>query len=280
MTAKSPATAADLLREAKRIEAQERDLKRARLALAKKLIETGQALGGDDLLSEKPTKPKRRLARRRRIMRSSSSPQSVRPSAEHQPRTETKKLNGRRFSDTGWTATMLKILTEANRPMTYVELKAAIAKTHLGPKLLRTEKSFYGSVGKLEDRKQAVRHGRRVSTTSVHERFMRDVAAGLVKDEPVHNSGGEHRSPVKTALLDFLEANSQGATIAEIIGNLEKRPELDLSDRNSKTAVYNLIARLVRREVLSRDGSVIRLPHRSNGSYHNEQSSTEVPSTH
>jgi hypothetical protein len=237
------------------------------LALAKKLIEAGHALGGNDLHSEAPIKHKRRAIRRRRIVRADhaatrqlggTSSTSARPQAK-----------GRRISDTGWTATMLKVLVEADRPMAYAELKAALAKTHLAPKLLRTDKSFYGAIGKLDAKKVAVRHNGRISATAVYERFQRDVASGIAKDEPVRNTGGEHRSPVKAALFEFLKTNPQGARAGEIINALSKRADLNLTDKNSLTAVYNLIARLVRREVLVRDGSIVRLPHHGNGTHDN-----------
>jgi hypothetical protein len=255
MSIKSATTPADLLREAKRLAAQEVAIKRDRLALAKKLIEAGHALGGEDLQVEKPIKRKRRYTRRRHSV-ASRPPASLRES----PRTFAKK-GGRKASDTSWTGTMLKILVEADRGMTYPELKAEIAKTHLGPKLLRTDKSFYGGVGKLEEKKQAFRHNGRVFAASVYERFQRDVAAGIATDEPVRNpGGGDHYSPTKAAVLAFLDENIEGARVAEILSNLEKRPELDLSDRYSKTAVYNLIARLVKREVLTKHEGIVRLP--------------------
>ena len=251
-------TSADLLREAERLDRQEAAMKRDRLKLAKRLMEKAQELGGAELMPEKPgVKQKRRYVRRRRPARAPSrpAPSSIpsqssrsRPQATHR----VAKAPGRKFSETGWTGTMLRILTASGQMMTYADLKAEIAKTPLGPKLLSTDKSFYGALGKLEDRKQAIRHSGRIGTPIAYERFMRDVAAGIVKDEPVRNTGGEHTSPTKSALFAFLENNIQGAPIAEIIGDLEKRPDLDLTGKNSKTAVYNLIARLVRREVLTK----------------------------
>jgi hypothetical protein len=264
MSGKSSTDPADLLKEAKRLQAQEAQLKRDRLALAKKLIQAGHDLGGDDLELEVPAKPKRRYTRRRRAVRAPSP-----PAAPNAPQIAATARRGRGLSAVGWTATMLQIVRDANRPLTYAELKAEIAKTHLGPRLLRTDKSFYGAIGKLETREAAVRHGGRISTPEVYERYMRDVAAGLVKDEPILNSGGERVSPTKTAVLEFLGDNVRGAKISEIITDLEKRPELNLpGNKNGKTAVYNLIARLVRREVLVREGDLIRLPRKANGALH------------
>jgi hypothetical protein len=276
MSGKSPTYPADLLKEAKRLQAQEAQLKRDRVALAKKLIQAGRDLGGDDLELEVTAKPKRRYTRRRRAVRAPPPPPAT-PNTPQVAATAPQPL-GRRLSAIGWTATMLQIIRDANRPLTYAELKAETAKTHLGPKLLRTDKSFYGAIAKLETREVAVRHGGRVFAPEVYERYMRDVDAGIVKDEPILNSGSERVSPTKTAVLQFLGDNVRGARISEIVNNLEKRPELNVSgNKNGKTAVYNLIARLVRRDVLVREGDIITLPRKPNGALHTEPAISQAP---
>jgi hypothetical protein len=159
-----------------------------------------------------------------------------------------------------WPATMLRILKQADRLVPYAELKEELAKTHLAPKLARSDKSFYGSLLKLETMGLAVRNGGRAATTEVFQRFKADVEAGRIKDEPIRNTGGDRNSPAKKAILDLLLATG-GASPSAIVKELI--PKLDLNTKNSKTAVYNLIARLVKRDELIRDGTIIRLPSKS-----------------
>lgn len=241
MAKKPPANPADLLKQMERLEVQEARLKRERLELARRLIAAGQALGGADLDAE-PTqraKPKQRAKKRPRQVASIASP----------------RVGGRRPSDESWTATMLKILERAGSPMTYGELKAEVAKTHLGPKLERTDKSLYGGVGKLETKKLVVRHNGRIFLPKAYEQFRRDVEAGIVRDKPMEQSP-RTTSPVKEALLRLLKARPDGMRPAEIMGALESFPELELSTKNSKTAVYNLIGRLVKRGEISKGNGV------------------------
>jgi hypothetical protein len=265
MSAKAPPNHADLLKTAKRLDREEAAIKRRKLALAKQLIEAGRALGGDALVESAPAKKKRRVQRRRYAKR------TIKPgptSPEPAPR-----KGGRAPSETGWTGTMLRILTEANRPMAYAELKAEVMKTRLGPTLVRTDKAFYGGIAKLEERKQAVRQNGRIATVAAHERLMRDVAAGLAKEEPpIRNTGGERNSPAKSALIEILRREAEGASPADIVNELT--PKLNLQSKNSKTAVYNLINRLVRRGELTKDGKNVRLPVEVSSAF--QQSGTAV----
>jgi hypothetical protein len=141
--------------------------------------------------------------------------------------------------------------------MPYSELRSELAKTHLGQKLKRTDKSFYGGLLKLETTGLAKRHGGRAATVEVFQRFMDDVKSGRAKDEPIQNRGENSRSPAKAALFEVLRI-SGSATASELITMLT--PRLHLATRNSKTSIYNLIARLVKREELVRSGSIISFP--------------------
>jgi hypothetical protein len=244
-------THADLLKKASRLDREEAAIKREKLKLARQMMDAARALGGDQL-DEVAPKKKRRVPRRRVAKR------RIAPTAS-QPRAATVRAKaGRAKSETGWTATMLKILTEVDRPMAYADLKAEIMKTPLATKLAKSDKSFYGGLLKLEQQKQAIRQNGRIATIAAHERFKRDVAAGLVKEEPpIRNTGGDRNSPAKAAIFEILRREAQGAPIADIVNELT--PKLNLETRNSKTAVYNLIARLVRRGELAKDGKNIRL---------------------
>lgn len=241
----------ELLAKAKRLDRDEAAIKRQRLALARKLIEAGRALGGDQLVEAAPPKKKRRIYRRRAVKRA----QVAKPAA---PAPQPRK-GGRSQSETGWTGTMLRILTEADRLMPYAELKAEIQKTPLAPKLAQSDKSFYGGILKLEQREQAVRYHGRVGTVQAYARYIADVAAGLMKeDPPILNTGGNRKSPAKDALFEILQRDARGAPPADVVNELTQK--LNLETKNSKTAVYNLIARLLKRGEIAKVGKNIALP--------------------
>jgi hypothetical protein len=101
-------------------------------------------------------------------------------------------------------------------------------------------------------------------------------SAGRAKDEPIPNQGGNHKSPLKSALLDFLRQNPKGATMAQIIENVSAHPDVDLSGRYGKATVYNLVARLVGREILARDHDIVRLSANPNGAAPDEQRAPEL----
>lgn len=263
MTAKptaKPVLPAAILRKFERLTrreaAMEAAIKRNRLALADELEKAVRELRGENAESEQHQRSKPRVARKRRRRKA-----GVRIKKSELAPAKTAAV--RRSSEGSWTETMLKIIETADRPLTYAELRNEVAKTHLGPKLAQTEKSFYGGIGKLAGRKQIVRHGGRVFSHRAYERFRRDLEAGIIKDEPVRY-GGRHSSPVKTALLALLERNPLGATPSVIIASLERDSGQKL-DRNGKTAIYNLISRLVKRGDLVRQGPMVHLPLRHNG---------------
>jgi hypothetical protein len=120
----------------------------------------------------------------------------------------------------------------------------------------------------LESRKQAVRHKGRVFSSAVYERFQRDLKAGLVKDEAAPRVHGTQESPAKRALLAHLANHPAGLKPGEIVRELAEIPDLNVSDKNGKTAVYNLIARLANRGELVRENGIVRLPAKQNGVSH------------
>jgi hypothetical protein len=113
MSAKTTNTPADLFKEAKRLARQEEQIKRAKAALAKRMMAAARELGG----TEPSEPPKRRYRRRRRKTGPAAPPQLPKHQAVYLPVGSGKT----------WTATMLKILVEADRPLTYAELREAVS---------------------------------------------------------------------------------------------------------------------------------------------------------
>jgi hypothetical protein len=239
--------AAALLREAAELEAAEADIRRKRHALAKKLIETGHAMAG--AASDAGGRaPRQKVAK------------SAKPKAAPAAR---RKVRERSMP---WTVAVYRAIDSAQTGMTYADLKAAIRSTELAPALEATEKSFYGAVGKLVDRKMVVRHNGKLFTDRTYPVFLDAVMAGWAKDEPAEPTNGQ-KSPVRDLIIQYLQIHRAGVPLRELVEVANVANGGKGLDRNEKTSVYNLISRLVGRGKLAKsDDGIITIPHHGQNS--------------
>ena len=180
------------------------------------------------------------------------------PPAPSEPSTRPPSIKIRRRKGETWPATILAAIRHAGRGMTYSELKEEIAKTHLGETLSRTEKAFYGGIGKLADRRKIIKYKGRVYTPAAHRQFMADVAAGRTADIPAPTTGGE--SPNEIAVKRFLSNRPDGATTPEILENLLNNPPPDLAVTKNRNSIYNLLKRERGKGKLAKRGDRYYLP--------------------
>jgi hypothetical protein len=171
---------------------------------------------------------------------------------------KTSKIYKSHGEGTTWTATIQGILDNAGRGLTYEELRAEVMKTQLGEKLKRTDKSFYGAIGKLAG-SHLVRHKGRLFANAAYEQFMKDVAAGKAVDKPAPLAG--HKSPMTDAVLEFLKTRAFGAISGEIVRELKKNPEFVPTLEKNKTHIYNILARLKSRDEIIKKGERYLLVH-------------------
>jgi hypothetical protein len=235
-TKRNDATA--LLQEAKKLAAEERQIERRKRALAQKLIEAGQALGGT-IATESPA-PRRKRKRRKAF-------QTMVGFAK-----KPKDAPARTRKPTSWPKVIYDIVHKSPDGVWYGEIKTAVAKTHLGATLERTDKAFYGALGKLDKAGFIVRHNGRAFTKKAYARFRKAVEEGRLTDEPVTPHSGQ-RSPARDAISQYLQTHPAGAPIAELFTMLERDAGIQFEGKNSKTIVYNLIARLIKRGHLTKD---------------------------
>lgn len=182
-------------------------------------------------------------------------------SAPAKPKTKTRKRHARgpRRGGKTWTATIKRIVTKSGRGMTYAEVKAELKNTHLASTLIRTDKAFYTSIGKLSERGDIVKYHGRVYAPKVYQQFMKDVAAGRVIDEPATFMTGIE-SPNEIAIERFLKARPGGATTSEIVGSLLNDPPADLNVTKNRNSIYNLLKRQIDNGKLIRRGDRYYLP--------------------
>jgi hypothetical protein len=212
------------------------------------------------LPSQKVAKPSPANQRIKKV-RKATKKRVVRPPKVPKP-SKTAKIYKSHGDNATWTATIQEILEKAGRGLTYEELKAEVLKTHLGEKLQRTDKSFYGAIGKLADGKHLVRHKGRLFAAAAHVQFMKDVAAGKVADTPAPLAG--HKSPMTAAVKEFLKTREFGAISSEIVHELKKNPEFVPTLEKNKTHIYNILSRLISREELFKKGERYLLARNTN----------------
>lgn len=174
-------------------------------------------------------------------------------------RRESARRYMRRGKSKTWTATIFRIVREADRGLTYNELKAEMLKTHLGDRLRETDKALYGGVGKLAERGNVIRYHGRVFSPKAYHRFKEDVAAGCIADIPAPTSRG-NGSPNEIAVERLLSALPNGATTGEIIDSLLNNPPPDLAVTKNKNSIYNLLARQRDKGKLIKRGNRYYLP--------------------
>lgn len=159
-----------------------------------------------------------------------------------------------------WNATIKRIVASSGRGMTYREVKEEVAKTHLGETLRKTEKAFYGSIGKLSESDEIIKHHGRLYSPKAYHQFMQDVAAGRTIDTPAPSTSGSGESPNEIAIERFLEGCPDGATTSEVINSLLNKPPPDLAVTKNRNSIYNLLARQRKRGKLNRRGGKYYLP--------------------
>ncbi|WP_424362995.1 hypothetical protein [Methylocystis parvus] len=162
------------------------------------------------------------------------------------------KAAGSRPRDKSWTSTINAIVSRESSGITYEGLREELKKTHLAGKLSQTDKSFYGGIGKLVDRKLLVKHKGHLFTPEALNAFLAKVRSGEVADlEP---PAGSHHSPFGDAIKSFLDGRANGASSSEIAAELRSTPELADTMERHKTHLYNVLSRLVDQGELVKGG--------------------------
>lgn len=229
-----------LLREMERLEAQAASIQARRLVLADELEAAAKRLRGEDP-EPQPARTIRRRKRHKKIARQKQQERAAQAAAA--------------AADDGlptWTSAIHDIVMRGPKGLTYGEVKNAMRTTPLGPTLERTDKAFYGGLAKLTKSGRVMRHNGKFFTPQALKSFLAGVQMGLFEDVPAGPESGQ-KSPTRDAILNYLQEHPKGAPIATLFEMLERDTGQELSDKNSKTIVYNLIARLIKRGVLTKD---------------------------
>jgi hypothetical protein len=188
---------------------------------------------------------------------------SVKPNQSADPSRKRRGRPPRQNGPTTWTGIMEQILANGDK-FTYDGLRAEVGKTSLANKLAKTDKSFYGAIGKLSEAGVLVKHRGWLFHKDAFEKFKRDLSAGLVEDSDAPKNNPAHHSPFGDAIKSFMDQNPGGAGSKDISDELKKTPDFaDTMDRH-KSHLYNVLARLVDQgELVKGGGRYYRAPNRA-----------------
>lgn len=138
-----------------------------------------------------------------------------------------------------WTATIERILNEADRGLTHPQLMVEIRKTPLAEK---STKSFYGAIAKLADRKLLIKHGGLLYTAKVAENL---ISKGeFAPDDAVHQTANGNSASAH--VLKALDAHRKGLTGPELRSMISKEDDAPASIRAHGQYLYNVLSKLKR----------------------------------
>lgn len=168
-----------------------------------------------------------------------------------------------------WGSLLAGIAREADRGLTYEEIKEEIRKSSFADRFRRSDKAFYTEMAKLDAKEVIKRHKGRVYSPEAYERHMRDVSAGLVDDDQAPKSGGREY-PLATAIWEFVSGRPHGVTSSAVIAYIRGNPDLTPLIGRGTTQVYNILSRMVKQ------GRVVK----EHGAYRAAPKRNEPPSDH
>ncbi len=161
-----------------------------------------------------------------------------------------------------WTKTVLEIAEFLGRATTPTELKKEVAKTHLGDRLAQTEAAFYGSIAKLTQKKELVRHRGWLFASSVYDKHKRDVESG--EKSEVRQLPQRGRSKNKDVILAHLKT-ILASTTPELIKVLKANEATKDAVIKNSNPVYTLLKRMVEnQEVYKNNGRYSLMPFPEN----------------
>jgi hypothetical protein len=178
--------------------------------------------------------------------------------AQNEP---TSSANRKRPGGQTWTGFIENYVNSVNRPVDYAELREAISNSVLGPKLEKSDKSFYGAIGKLVDGHRLVKDDGWVFAVAAYNDYKRKVAKGEIEPLPPssseqHGRGSRHGDEIKR----FLRKQPEGASGKAIIEHMLGIEEFREAVQKNNTSVYNVLSRLVKRGEIRKIGTTYYHP--------------------
>ncbi len=163
-----------------------------------------------------------------------------------------------------WTSFIESYVNSASRGIDYPELRQAVANSVLAPKLEKTDKSFYGAIGKLVDARKLFKANGLLFNPSAFARLQEQINSGEVAAQ---RAPAYRESPMADAILEALKRSDGGMTSRELVSSIRALDEFrEVVERNA-TSVYNVLSRMTKRGQIRKDGTTYHLaPERNENS--------------
>ena len=149
------------------------------------------------------------------------------------------------FHQGSWAHTIHTVLTEAGRPLAFAEVREAISKTPLGPKLEdnKLARSYHSTVQRLKEGGYVVDHNGGITTPDVLRHFLAEVAAGRAVDVQF----ARYRNKYTEAIYRFLKTKPEGASLFDIMEHLRSVEGFTTkgSPDHQKAYVITLLRKLI-----------------------------------
>lgn len=160
----------------------------------------------------------------------------------------------RRRGKVSWTREISRILRENAGPVGFRELRAEIERGPLAERMARSDKGFYGAVGKLEKRGDLVKYKGWLFDPGAFRTFQHELAAGMRDD--LEDKTHQRSSPMGNRILEILSRHPNGIESKRLVEELKRDPAFaDVIKRNA-TSAYNVFTRLVKRGEIRKEGRV------------------------
>ncbi|WP_133303942.1 hypothetical protein [Aurantiacibacter aquimixticola] len=140
------------------------------------------------------------------------------------------------------------------------DLLESIRSGRHGKRLTESESAYYNAIQKVLKRKIVIKRGEWLFTPAQHDEYLRKVDAGEVKDVAEVE---EYGSPSAAEAVRFVTA-SPGRKSIDVIKHIWATQDADKKQRQSKTSLYNVLARLVEQQKLSKDDEGLFYPFNEN----------------
>lgn len=139
-----------------------------------------------------------------------------------------------------------KILSEKGGPLTYEDLRNELFRGPLAEALSESDKGFYHAIRRLEKRGKLVKHYGYLFSPKGFEEYNKKERDGLVPSLE-KNPQSSRYSPMGEEVILFVNANPEGVLSKDIVSHLKKDERFSEVVEKNATNVYNVIARLVKR---------------------------------
>jgi len=147
-----------------------------------------------------------------------------------------------------WSALIEEQVRSSQSGIVQRDLMAKIRAGLFGDRLTESESAFYNSISKMLRKKIIVKRGDHLFTQAQYAEYMKKLEAGEVNDvAEVTNYG----SPAAAVVVRFVQENPGCGSSDAIRAVWEASPT---GDRQSKTSLYNMIARLVEQRHIRKEG--------------------------